>query len=244
MQQPIYAIGDIHGQLDKLDAALDRVERDGGTGARIVFLGDYTDRGPNSRGVIARLSAGLAEGRDWICLRGNHDRMFAMFMEPYPRNDARTLVGYHWLHPRIGGIETLASYGVPVDEGDRIFEVHERARAAVPPSHLDFLAGLGDYHRSGDLFFVHAGIRPGVALEAQTQDDMIWIRETFLDDPQPHPWLVVHGHTHISAPRHYGNRVNLDSGAGHGHDLTAAVFEGDQVWILTETGRRPLHADS
>ena len=113
----IYAIGDIHGQLAMLEDALRRIEADGGPDARIVFLGDYTDRGPNSRGVIERLAQGKAEARNWVFLMGNHDRMFSMFLADYPRNDDRLLVGYHWLHPRIGGIETLASYGIEVPEG-------------------------------------------------------------------------------------------------------------------------------
>ena len=90
------------------------------------------------------------------------------------------------------------------------------------------------------VLFVHAGIRPGVALADQSQDDKLWIRGEFLDDRRPHPRLVVHGHTHVPAPEHHGNRVNLDSGAGYGHPLTTAVFEGRACWHLTETGRQPL----
>ncbi|PIE14103.1 MAG: serine/threonine protein phosphatase [Rhodobacterales bacterium] len=240
MTKPIYAIGDIHGHPDELDAALARIERDGGPGAHIVFLGDYTDRGPDSRAVIDRLITGQAEGRNWTCLRGNHDRMMALFCGPYPQQDNQLLLGYHWLHPRIGGVETLASYGVAVPDGIRTYQLHEQVRAAVPQAHLDFLAGLQNFHEAGDLLFVHAGIRPGVALQDQKEDDLIWIRGAFLDDPRPHPWLVVHGHTHVPTPEHHGNRVNLDSGAGYGHPLTAAVFEKGEVSILTDNGRERL----
>jgi serine/threonine protein phosphatase 1 len=240
MPEPIYAIGDIHGQLSKLQEALTRIEQDGGPDAKIVFLGDYTDRGADSAGVLDLLSKGLTEGRNWICLKGNHDQMCAMFLEDYPRNDARLLLGYHWLHPRIGGVETLASYGVEVAEGARTYQVHALAKAAVPQSHIDFLQGLKPCHQEDGLLFVHAGILPGVPLDQQDPDDLIWIRETFLDDPRPHPWLVVHGHTHVATPEHHGNRVNLDTGAGYGQDLTTAVFENNACWILEPDGRRPL----
>ncbi|GGH28161.1 serine/threonine protein phosphatase 1 [Cribrihabitans marinus] len=240
MTQPIYAIGDIHGQSGMMDEALARIEADGGADARVVFLGDYTDRGPDSRGVLDRLVAGLAEGRDWIALRGNHDRMMAMFLRDYPTHDDRLLVGYHWLHERIGGAETLASYGVEVSERTRLFEVHERARAAVPQAHRRLLDDLRNHHREDGLLFVHAGIRPGIALEAQTENDLLWIRQEFHDDPRRHPWLVVHGHTPVDRARHYGNRVNLDTGAGYGRALTPAVFQDGQAWLLTGSGREKL----
>ena len=240
MTRPIYAIGDIHGQPGMLETALNRIEQDGGPDARIVFLGDYVDRGPDSRAVIERIRAGVEAGRDWIALLGNHDRMFSMFMEDYPRNDARLLVGYHWLHDRIGGVETLASYGVNVTDGDRIYQVHADARASVPQDHVDFLAGLKPYHQEGDLLFVHAGIRPGVALQDQTTDDLIWIRQEFLNDQTLHPWLVVHGHTPADQAEHRGNRINLDAGAGYGRPLVSAVFEGRDCWLLTANGREAL----
>ncbi|MGI9369537.1 MAG: metallophosphoesterase [Ruegeria sp.] len=240
MQSPIYSVGDIHGHTDQLDIALARIEADGGPDAQIVFLGDYVDRGPDCCGVLDRLIAGRISGRNWITLLGNHDRMFAMFMRDYPTNDARLLVGYHWFHERIGGVKTLESYGVTVKDGDRIFQVHEQARKAVPPGHLEFLGNLPTYHQHGDLLFVHAGIRPGLPLEEQSEDDLVWIRHDFLDDTRSHPWLVVHGHTPAQQAEHLGNRVNLDSGAGFGRDLTTAVFEGRDCWILTDNGRVPL----
>ncbi|MCV2887571.1 metallophosphoesterase [Ruegeria aquimaris] len=236
--QPIYAVGDIHGQKTMLEDALARIDRDGG--GRIVFLGDYTDRGPDSAGVVELLRNGLDEGRDWITLKGNHDRMFEMFLRDHPANDDRLLVGYHWLHERIGGIETLASYGVDVPDGARIYQVHAQARDAVPPDHLAFLSGLPSYHLENELLFVHAGIRPGVPLEQQCEHDLIWIRHEFLDDPRPHPWLVVHGHTPGRMAEHFGNRINLDAGAGYGRPLATAVFEGQDCWLLTEHGRVPL----
>lgn len=242
MSAPIYAIGDIHGQREMLEEALERITLDGGPDAQVVFLGDYVDRGPDCRGVLELLIQGQAEGRNWTCLKGNHDRMFSMFLEDYPRNDARLLVGYHWLHDKIGGVETLASYGVEVGERARIHEVHAAARDAVPQSHQRFLEGLPSHHEQGNLLFVHAGIRPGVALSEQSEDDKLWIRQEFLNDTRRHPWLVVHGHTHVPRAEHRGNRVNLDSGAGFGRPLTAAVFEDDGCWQLSGTGRKVLES--
>ncbi|RBW63303.1 metallophosphoesterase family protein [Ruegeria sp. A3M17] len=238
MSDPVYAIGDIHGQLGMLEDALDRIERDGGPDAKIVFLGDYTDRGAQSCGVLDLLVRGNADGKNWVFLRGNHDQMCAMFLEDYPRNDARLLVGYHWLHPRIGGIETLQSYGVEATNVDRIYQVHAKAKKAFPQAHIDFLNGLKTFHLDGALLFVHAGIRPGVKLDQQDHDDLVWIRDEFLNHKDPYPWLVVHGHSHVAAPEHHGNRINLDTGAGYGHALTAAVFEGTKCWELDAGGRR------
>lgn len=240
MTHPIYAIGDIHGQLDMLRKAIANIERDGGPDARVVFLGDYIDRGPDSRGVIEFLMDGLTAGRDWVCLRGNHDQMFSMFMEDTPRKPVRMTPEYHWLHTRIGGKETLAAYGVDVGDADSTLNIHNKVRAAVPRAHIDFLESLPASHQENGLFFVHAGIRPGVPIDQQDQEDFLWIRKEFLEDTQAHPFLIVHGHTPVRAARHFGNRVNLDSGAGYGNALSTAVFEGTDCWLLTDAGRTPM----
>ncbi|MEL7153593.1 MAG: metallophosphoesterase, partial [Pseudomonadota bacterium] len=112
MSGPIYAVGDIHGYTDELERALELIERDGGANAETIFVGDYVDRGPDSAGVLDILIEGQAEGRNWITLKGNHDRLFEWFMEDPPRNDPHLLVGLHWFHERIGGLETMGSYGV------------------------------------------------------------------------------------------------------------------------------------
>lgn len=240
MTSPIYAIGDIHGQLDMLHDALNKIEADGGPDARVVFLGDYVDRGPDSRGVLDLLITGKRAGRNWTTLLGNHDRMFAWFMRDYPVHDAHLLVGYHWFHERLGGVQTMESYGVTVSESDRLYAVRDYAGTAVPPEHVAFLNSLPTHHLEGDVLFVHAGIRPGVNLADQTEDDLLWIRQEFLKDARPHPWLVVHGHTPAKRAEHCGNRINLDSGAGYGRPLATAVFEGRKCWLLTEAGRVPL----
>ncbi len=163
-----------------------------------------------------------------------------MFMEDYPRTDYRLKPGYDWFHDRIGGVNTLDSYGVDADGERRIFEIHSDAKKAVPQRHIDFINKLPLTHIADDLLFVHAGIRPGIALSAQHEDDLVWIREGFLDDMRAHDWLVVHGHTTVPVATHYGNRVNLDSGAGYGDPLSAAVFEGQKCWLLADKGRVPL----
>ncbi|MFS4581553.1 metallophosphoesterase family protein [Phaeobacter sp. C3_T13_0] len=240
MTAPIYAIGDIHGQLEMLEQALDHIEADGGPDSQVVFLGDYIDRGPNSRGVIDRLITGRTEGRNWITVLGNHDRMFSWFLEDAPRHDPHMLIGYHWLHDRLGGIETLESYGVTIPEPARLEDVHAEALGAVPRTHVDFLQSLQAMHQTDDLVFVHAGIRPGISLEQQNENDLVWIRQPFHQHTGPHPKLIVHGHTPVDTAIHYGNRVNLDTGAGYGKPLTTAVFEGTSAWLLDSSGRHAL----
>ena len=261
----IYAIGDIHGQKAMLDHALALVEADGGRDAEIVFLGDYTDRGPDSKGVLDTLIAGRDAGRNWHFVKGNHDRMFHDFVRAGREHDSRVKSGISWINRRLGGITTLASYGL---KGDPSFlhprgggretlasyaigtetltpgEVQAEAARAVPEAHLDFIAGLPLWQERGDLLFVHAGLRPGVALADQDEDDLIWIRDEWLNDPRDHGWLVIHGHTALDFPRHHGNRVNLDGGAGYGNPLHPARIEGRSVTLLTVDGEIPLHPDA
>ncbi|QYK42812.1 MAG: serine/threonine protein phosphatase [Paracoccaceae bacterium] len=237
-----YAIGDIHGHLDLLRQAHDLIARDVaqyGPG-QVVHVGDLVDRGPDSQGVIEYLSRGIAAGQDWVVLKGNHDRMFTLFLADARAQDPGLRSDLSWLHPRLGGAATLASYGV-AHPGDRpVGAVHADALAAVPARHTDFLNGLPTWHQRGDVLFVHAGIRPGIAFADQNETDLLWIRRDFLDDPRDHGALVVHGHTALETPAHYGNRVNIDSGAAYGGPLTAVVIEGRDVSVLTRQGRVAL----
>lgn len=257
----IYAVGDIHGQRAELERALGLIEAEGGPDADVVFLGDYTDRGPDSRGVLDLLIQGRNSGRNWRFVRGNHDRMFLNFIESGEQNDDNISSGLSWMNTRLGGPQTLASYGLggaalflhernggretlaSYDIGERSLSDMELSQAlndAVPDAHRQFLATLPLYVEDGELLFVHAGIRPGVQLADQVEDDLIWIREGWLENTDDHGRLVVHGHTALDFPEHYGNRVNLDGGAGYGRPLVPAVFEGRDVWTLHEDGRRPL----
>lgn len=240
MSDPIYAIGDIHGQLAELERVLCLIEADGGPDARIVFLGDYTDRGPDSRRVLDLLIEGRDQRRNWTFIKGNHDRMFCWFMQDYPRQEAYLPIELYWLHPRLGGDTTLASYGLEFTEQTRQAELHARAREVVPQAHLEFLEQTVLTDETDALFFAHAGIRPGVPLAEQSEEDLIWIRQEFHNSTAQHPKLIIHGHTPVKDATHYGNRINLDTGAGYGKPLTVAVFEGAETWLLGARGRTPL----
>jgi serine/threonine protein phosphatase 1 len=241
----LYAIGDIHGHLGLLQSAHDLIAADmarHGAGP-VIHVGDLVDRGPDCRGVINYLMQGIAEGRDWVVLKGNHDRMFARFlrdpMEPEP--GLRADLG--WLHPKLGGPATLASYGVEKAADRPVAKVHADAVAAVPQAHVEFLNTRPTLHQAGTCAFVHAGIRPGIALEDQTETDLVWIREPFLSTTESHGPLIVHGHTALDRATHYGNRLNLDSGAAYGGPLSAVVIEGHEAALLTLTGRHKLHPE-
>lgn len=233
----VLAIPDIHGQKAELDRVLRLADAQYGAGARIVFLGDLVDRGPDSRGVIQTLIDGREAGRDWIVLCGNHDRMFLDFLTEAERGAAHPRIGTGWLGANLGGVETLLSYGGDIPANSTEWKA---VADTVPARHKRFLEGLPFCHETDELFFVHAGIRPGVSLSEQAEDDLLWIREPFLSDTRDHGKLIVHGHTPVERPTHYGNRVNLDGGAGWGRPLHLLCFDGDEVRHLTEAGPRPL----
>lgn len=237
-----YVIGDIHGHLDKLAAAhgliaTDR-KRTGDTSAPVVHLGDLVDRGPESAEVVEYLSSGPSRAGPWITIMGNHDRMFLGFLNDPFYQDPILNPDYTWLHAKLGGMLTLASYGVAPD--DDLSAMGAEAVARVPQDHRAFLSGLPRCLPFGPVFFVHAGIRPDVPFADQVEDDLVWIRQPFLADTRDHGALIIHGHTVVDVPRHHGNRVNLDTGAGLGRDLTVAVVEGSVIHILTDEGRYPL----
>lgn len=241
-----YAIGDIHGHLDLLQRAHDRIAQDQarhGAGT-VVHVGDLCDRGPDTRGVIDFLMQGIARGQDWVVLKGNHDRMFAGFLADIAFHDPGLRPDLSWLHPKLGGADTLASYGVANAADRPIPPVHADALAAVPAAHLQFLRACPTRFRQAEAIFVHAGIRPGVALDDQDETDLVWIRKPFLEDATDHGALVVHGHTAIDWPTHYGNRLNTDAGAAYGGPLPPVVIEGREAFVLTEKGRVRLSPPS
>jgi serine/threonine protein phosphatase 1 len=206
----VYAIGDIHGSLQKLCDLIARCERYAdGRPAAFVFLGDYIDRGPDSAGVIdmvMNLQSRL-EHRV-IALKGNHE---AVAVEVIDGTTAAEL----WL--REGGAATLRSYGVS-------------SARELPNKHVAWMRSLPLRHDDGRRFFVHAGIDPEKPLDGQSGRDLLWIREPFLSDPRDHGRLIVHGHTPQAAgvPDLRSNRLNLDTGAVFGGPLTAAAFAGSQ----------------
>jgi serine/threonine protein phosphatase 1 len=215
-----YAIGDIHGSLDKLQQLIGECERHAdGRLMRWVFLGDYIDRGPDSRGVIDTLMALQARRPNQVVtLMGNHE---AMLLAALDRSGAAPT----W-HSQ-GGLATLQSYSVS-------------AAADLPAAHVDWVRALQLRYDDGRRFFVHAGVNPGMALDAQEDFDLLWIREPFLSDRRDYGRLVVHGHTPLrtGSADLRGNRLNLDTGAVFGGPLTAAAFDD----IRTEP-MAFLHAD-
>jgi len=238
-----YAIGDSHGHLGHLREVHRRIAADrarvGDEAAPVVHLGDYVDRGPDSCGVLEFLLRGRAEGQPWVLLKGNHDRMMTLFLHAPAERDPRR-PDLHWLGDRIGGRETLASYGVDVSFARPVEEIHAEARRKVPQAHVALLEGLLPSYRRAGVFFCHAGIRPGLPLAEQDEDDLVWIRGEFHDDRRDHGALIVHGHTPVEKVTHYGNRLNLDTGAAYGGPVSAVVIEGQEVFQLTQEGRCPI----
>jgi serine/threonine protein phosphatase 1 len=235
---PIYAIGDIHGHLDKLDEALERIHADGGADATVVFVGDYVDRGAESQGVIQRIIDGQTSGKNWVTLKGNHDRMFELFLQSPPQHDPHLLLGMDWFNDRIGGIATLVSYDIEIERGvSRTYQIHAQALERVPAAHIAFLQDLKTHYLVDGTLFVHAGIRPEIPLSTQTETDLLWIRQEFHDYQNDHEYLIVHGHTPVQNITHYGNRVNIDGGAAYGRELTPIVIDGADIFALGRNGR-------
>lgn len=242
-----YAIGDVHGHLDLLieehrKIAADRAAH-GADDAPIVHVGDLVDRGPDSQGVIEYLRAGVAAGENWVILKGNHDRMFTGFLSDVKYHDEGLSADLSYLHYKIGGAATVASYGVKNAADRRIVSVHKEAVAAVPQAHRDFLESRPVLFNRGEVMFVHAGVRAGVPLDQQSETDLVWIRGAFLQSRQDYGPLIVHGHTAIDRPRNYGNRVNIDSGAAYGGPLSTVVTEDRDVFHLTPSGRVKVLAE-
>lgn len=223
----VYAVGDVHGRADLLSRALEliRADWDQKSAAEMmtVFVGDYVDRGPSTPLVLDTL-CGLSSRL--ITLRGNHEQMLLDFLED-PE------AGSVWL--RNGGLETLHSYGVDVRElrSGRGAQVAALAlKAAIPASHIAFLTSTRLSHVAGDYFFCHAGVNPRVSLEAQKPEDLLWIREGFLDSNAVLDKVVVHGHTPTEEPVVRSNRIGIDTGAYISGRLTCLVLEGEERRFL------------
>lgn len=241
-----YAIGDIHGQIELLRGAHALIAQDMAKhgAAPVVHVGDLVDRGPDSAGVIELLRAGIARGEDWVVLKGNHDRLLSGFLDDPDWRDPGLKKEHSYLHPRIGGGPTLASYGVKNASDRPVRQVHAEAVAAVPQNHRDFLHSRPASFRRAACLFVHAGVNRANPLSSQNEQDLCWIRKGFLDVTEDFGLLIVHGHTAIDHATHYGNRVNLDSSAAYGGPLSAVVIEGRDVFLLTAEGRKPIPAEA
>ncbi len=217
----VYAVGDIHGRTDAFCQLLGLVADDARLTApskrpSLILLGDYVDRGPDSRGTLDVILATQAAGLfDVVALRGNHeDAMLKVLDDP---GFAETWVS-NW------GRATLASYGV--QGWTDAAAARDLFAAAVPATHRAFLESLPLSLRIGDYLFVHAGVRPGVALDAQADRDLMWIRYDFLDSEADHGVMVVHGHTPTAEPVVRQNRIGIDTGVYASGTLTAVRLEG------------------
>ena len=240
MPNKLYAVGDIHGQMDMLTEAMRRIAVDGGKDAHVIFIGDLVDRGSNSRAVIQYLMDGQSQGKNWTVLYGNHDRLFVRFVENGIVHDDCIKSGLTWDHERLGGLTTLASYGVDIALADDLGALHADTVAKIPPDHIAWLSALPRSFETETHFFAHAGIRPTVPLAEQVEDDLLWIRQEFHLDTNPHPKMIVHGHTPVDTPTRYKNRINIDGGAGYGRPLLPMVIDGKDTWLLDTSGRIPL----
>ena len=226
----IYAIGDIHGRLDLLDDLLVRIGADDGTResaeTTLLFLGDLVDRGPDSAGVVERVRKLAASEVKVRVLMGNHEEVFLAAVQ----GDLAALRFFC----RIGGRETLISYGIDEDEYERLdyAELAIRATDVVPSEHVEFIANFEDTITIGGYAFVHAGLRPGVPIAEQQDKDTRWIRDTFLDHEGAFEAFVVHGHTILENVDERSNRIGIDTGAYVTGKLTALGLEGEDRWIL------------
>ncbi len=222
--QRVYAIGDVHGCLEQLQALHAAIAEDIAhrpvDQCVLIHLGDYVDRGPDSAEVVALLTAGPAvPGATVVNLMGNHEEMMIQAIGSGKTEDA-----VHW--SRNGGAESLLSWRIGRGVPQALWPT------MVPFPHLAFLRGLAMTHRVGRYFFVHAGVRPGVPLDGQKRDDLLWIREPFLSSKQDHGAVIVHGHTPTREPAVRPNRIGIDTGAVMGGVLTCAILEADRVGFL------------
>lgn len=230
----IYAIGDIHGQLELLTElhALIRADMSGSddvpASIKIVYLGDYIDRGIESAEVVDLLIHHPIEGAESIFLLGNHEHALIEFLAGRMRYPDWVL----W-----GGDSTIASYGAtlvpPFAEDSKVDELRKELAEVIPATHYAFFQQLKLMHEEGDYLFVHAGIRPNVALDKQNLQDLLMIREEFLNRPVTCGKTVVHGHTIFEEPNVRDGSIGIDTGAFATGKLTAVVLENDRFRFIT-----------
>ncbi|HEV2302110.1 MAG TPA: metallophosphoesterase family protein [Stellaceae bacterium] len=226
----LYAVGDVHGRRDLLRRLHAMIADDARAAPqprkRVVYLGDYIDRGPDSGGVIDLLIDEPLGGFERVHLEGNHEHAMLGFLV-----DIR--FGPMWLGN--GGDATLTSYGIPVPNPGHpgeLLDTQERLAACLPEAHRAFLRSLELTHGEGDYFFVHAGVRPGTPLDRQNSEDLLWIREPFLGSRAGFGKVVVHGHTISPQPEICDNRVGIDTGAYASGHLTCLVLAGTTRTVL------------
>ncbi|WP_375396505.1 metallophosphoesterase family protein [uncultured Sphingomonas sp.] len=230
----LYAIGDIHGRADLFEQIIDHIKDDVLTRdqrpTRIIILGDFIDRGPASAAIVTLLMR-LRKESNLIVLKGNHEA--AMVDALAGDHDALDL----WLAH--GGLETLASFGVDVDDIDQAdtLQILRRARAEIPPSIRRWLRDLPTHASFGRYYFVHAGIQPGVPLDEQSDASRLWITDDFIASDADHGAVIVHGHTiHEDGVQIMPNRIGVDTGAYRTGKLSAVMIEDDRIEVITSNG--------
>ena len=227
----IYAIGDIHGRYDLLRELLDRIGAHSAAlpesqSLHLLFLGDLVDRGPESAKVVEFLHDLEKQTDQVIVLMGNHEEAMVRSVE----GDSVTL--QRWLS--VGGAETVASYGLRLpDQGEDLRNYTRYLQASIPQKQMRWMKSLPLTARSGDYFFCHAGIRPGVPLGRQARADLLWIRGDFVDDMGDHGAVIVHGHTIEETVTMRPNRIGIDTGAYRSGVLTALYLEDDRSEIIS-----------
>jgi serine/threonine protein phosphatase 1 len=234
--QRVYAIGDVHGCLVQLKALKGLIAADNAARAAanvtLVYVGDYIDRGPHSKGVLDEVREPLEGIATTVHLKGNHELMLQQFLRDAVRAG-------DWLSN--GGLETLVSFGVDGEMAKRGIDLDVTSTAlvvAMGPERLFWLHNLKLHTQIGDYFFCHAGVRPGVALADQRENDLLWMRDPFLTSNKNLGAVIVHGHTPGPEPEVRPNRINLDTGCFATGRLTAAVFDGNAaVTFLSTTGK-------
>ncbi len=229
--QRLYCIGDIHGRLDLLRDVHQKIIEDATdfNGLKTaVYLGDYIDRGMDSKGTIEFLLTDPLPDFKKVYLLGNHEQILLQFLL-----NNNTSIANTWF--QFGGLSTIISYGVEVrgiPTSKDLSRIHTELKLKLPASHLSFLQNLSLSYEAGDYFFVHAGIKPKVKLYNQQPEDLLWIREEFLNSKLFHGKMIVHGHTVTALPECLPNRIGLDTGAYSTGKLTCAVFEATHYKFL------------
>jgi len=235
----IYTIADIHGRADLLRTLLRAIQKDADhhrdTTHLLITLGDYIDRGPDSREVLDLLSHHPLKGFSRQFLKGNHEFMLLNFLEDPEQ-------GRLWFQN--GGDATLLSYGIDADfslppdsneEESPWVVLRDKLLKKLPANHLHFLKSLQPYYQIGEYFFVHGGIRPGIPFNQQAEEDLLWIRQEFLDYPKDFGKIVVHGHSIVKEPEVHHNRIALDTGAFYTGKLTCLVLSREECFFLQAT---------
>jgi serine/threonine protein phosphatase 1 len=231
--QRIYCIGDIHGRHDLLQQIHELILADANEylhTSHIVYIGDYIDRGAQSKQVIDYLLSNPLPDFESIFLLGNHEQVLLEFLHE-PQSAAA------WFS--FGGLSTLTSYGVEITgipTPKQLPDLQKSFQEKIPDAHRQFFQQLLPFYEKDNYYFVHAGVRPGIKLKKQRREDMLWIREKFLDSQKFHGKIIVHGHTITDEPEIHSNRIGIDTGAYSSNILTCLVLENDEHRFLSTAG--------